>query len=102
VSGTNVGFIQLPTLDNTGVFFRSAVDPTLFLSYSATSDGTVKLWNGTKQSSYTIQPAGKYQSIMNQYWKQYIWVDKSGNVYLTKAGNPTDNSAQWQVKTNAF
>ena len=102
VSGTNVGFIQLPTLDNTGVFFRSAVDPTLFMSYTATSDGTVKLWNGTNQSSYTIQPAGNYQSIMNQYWKQYVWVDSNGNVFLTKSGDPTKNSAQWQVKTNAF
>lgn len=102
VSGSNVGFIQLPTLDNTGVFFRSAVDPTLFLSYTATSDGTVKLWQGTTDSSYTVQPAGSYQSIMNQYWKQYVWVDGKGNVYLTKAGDPSQSSAQWQVKPNSF
>lgn len=101
-NGPNIGFIQLPTLDTTGYFFRAALDPTLFLSYNGTSDGKVKLWAGTNQSSYTVQAAGSNQSIMNQHWKQYIWVDGNGNVFLTKDGDPTKNSAQWQVKTNAF
>jgi len=103
-SGTNIGFIQVPTADGTnGYYFRTATDPTLFLSYTAGSTGQVKLWNGTLQSSYTLPSAGNgYVGIMNQYWKQYIWVDGNGNVFLTSKGSISNKNSQWQVKTNAF
>lgn len=103
-NGTNIGFIQVPTADGTGgYYFRTAVDPTLFLSYTAGSTGQVKLWNGTLQSSYTLPSAGNgYVGIMNQYWKQYLWVDGNGNVFLTSKGNISNKNSQWQVKTNAF
>src|SRR5262249_4605978 len=58
-NGPNIGFIQVSTVDGTGgYYFRTATDPTLFLSYSAGSSGQVKLWNGTTQSSYTLPAAG--------------------------------------------
>ena len=101
-SGSNINFIQVATPDNTGFFFRSADDPTLFLSYTAGSTGQVKLWNGTLQSSYTLPAAGKNTGIKNQYWNQYMWVDSKGNVFLTSKGDPTSSSAQWQVKQGAF
>lgn len=45
--------------------YRATFDPYLFMSYAATSDGTVKLWNGTKQSSFAV--AGQladYESLL--------------------------------------
>lgn len=101
-SGPNLNFIQTATQDGTGFYFRSADDPTLFLSYSGGSSGQVKLWNGTTNSSYTLPAAGSNVGIKNQYYNQYMWVDGSGNVYLTSKGDPTSNSAQWQVKQGAF
>jgi hypothetical protein len=101
-TGPNLNFIQVNTADGTGYYFRSADNPTLFLSYSAGSSGQVKLWNGTTQSSYTLPPTEGYTAIMNQYWKQYFWVDDNGNVFLTSKGDPTKSSAQWTVKQNAF
>ena len=101
-SGPNLNFIQVATPDGTGYFFRSADDPTLFLSYSGGPSGQVKLWNGTTNSSYTLPPAGSNTGIMNQYYKQYMWVDGSGNVYLTSKGDPSTTAAQWTVKQNAF
>lgn len=100
--GPNLNLIQVPTPDGTGYYFRSANDPTLFLSYTAGSSGQVKLWNGTTNSSYTLPAAGQNTAIMNQYYKQYMWVDGKGNVYLTSKGDPTSNSAQWTVKQGAF
>ena len=83
--------------DDSGAFLRTTYDPYLFLSYAATADGTVKLWNGTKQSSYKLAPVnnGPARSILNLYWSQYIWADGKGNVYLTKAGSPSNQNAQW-------
>jgi hypothetical protein len=83
--------------DDNGAFLRTTYEPYLFLSYAATADGTVKLWNGTKQSSYKLTPVnnGPARSIMNLYWSQYIWADGKGNVYLTKAGSPGNQNAQW-------
>ncbi len=101
--GTNIGFIQVPTADGTGgYFFRSATDPTLFLSYSSSSSGSVKLWNGTSKSSYTRPPAGSYTGILNQAYQQYMWVDSSGLVHLNTTGDPKNTNSQWQVKTNTF
>ncbi|HEV7240917.1 MAG TPA: hemolysin D [Thermoanaerobaculia bacterium] len=100
-SGTNLNFIQVATPDKTGYYFRSANDPTLFLSYTAVA-GQVKLWQGTTNSSYTLPAAGGNTAIMNQYYKQYMWVDSKGNVYLSSTGDPTKNTAQWTVKQNAF
>ncbi|MGZ5433445.1 MAG: hemolysin D [Thermoanaerobaculia bacterium] len=101
-SGPNLNFIQVAMPNNTGYYFRSADDPTLFLSYTAGSSGQVKLWNGTLQSSYTLPAAGKYTGILNQYWNQYMWVDSKGNVFLSSKGDPSSSSAQWTVKQGAF
>lgn len=101
-AGPNLNLIQVATPDGSGYFFRSAQDPTLFLSYSGGSSGQVKLWNGTTNSSYTLPAAGSNTAIMNQYYQQYMWVDGSGNVYLSSKGDPTSNSAQWKVKQGAF
>lgn len=83
-----------------GTLLRATFDPSLFLSYSGTADGTVKLWNGTQESSFSIAgPAGPgRKAIMNLYWQQYIWVDGSGNVYLTRQGNPVNDNARWTVE----
>lgn len=80
---------------NQNVFLRARFDPYLFLSYSATSSGTVKLWAGTKESAYQLASAGNATSIMNTHWKQYIWADDQGRVFLTKAGDPKKPNAQW-------
>jgi hypothetical protein len=102
-NGANIGFIEVPTNDGTnGYYLRTAVDPTLFLSYTAGSAGQAKLWNGTTQSSYTFPAAGSYSGILNQYYNQYMWVDGNGNVFLTSKGNPSNNNSQWQIKQGAF
>jgi len=100
-SGTNLNFVQVATPDGTGYYFRSANDPTLFLSYTAVA-GQVKLWQGTTNSSYTLPAAGGNTAIMNQDYKQYMWVDSKGNVYLSSTGDPTKTAAQWRVNAGAF
>jgi hypothetical protein len=104
-SEPSIGFIQVSTGDGTGgYYFRTAGDPTLFLSYTETT-GQAKLWNDTLQSSYTLSPSATvkdYDTIMNQFWKQYLWVDRSGNVYMSKAGDPEQSTAWWIIKPGAF
>lgn len=104
LGGQPLDLIMVPTRDNVNgsstqnnYFFRATFDPWLFLSYSATSDGTVKLWNGTKNSSYEVGSAGQAKSIMNLYWKQYIWTDEN-YVYLTKKGDPKNMNSQWWIE----
>jgi len=100
-SGTNLNFIQVATPNGTGYYFRSAKDPTLFLSYTAVA-GQVKLWQGTTDSSYTLPAAGTNTAILNQYYNQYMWVDSNGNVYVSSSGDPTRAAAQWKVVQGAF
>jgi hypothetical protein len=104
LGGPPLDLIMVPTRDNlagtssqNNYFFRSTFDPWLFLSYTATADGTVKLWNGTRNSSYQVGTADQAKSIMNLYWKQFIWADEKGNVYLTKKGDPKNMNSQWAI-----
>jgi hypothetical protein len=104
LGGQPLDLIMVPTPDNVkgtitqnNYFFRSTFEPTLFLSYAATSDGTVKLWNGTRNSSYEVDSADQAKSIMNLYWNQYVWADEKGYVYLTKKGDPKNMNSQWAI-----
>jgi hypothetical protein len=103
LGGRPLDLIMVPTPDNVNgtstqnnYFFRATFDPWLFLSYGGTF-GAVKLWNGTRNSSYQIGSADQAKSIMNLYWKQYIWADDKGNVYLTKKGDPKNMNSQWAI-----
>jgi hypothetical protein len=104
-TGPSIGFIQVSTGDGTGgYYFRTAGDPTLFLSYTTTT-GKAMLWNDTLQSSYTLSASAtlkNYDTIMNQTWKQYLWVDRSGNVYVSSKGDPEESAAWWIIKPAAF
>jgi hypothetical protein len=104
LGGKPLDLIMVPTPDNVkgtstqnNYFFRATFEPWLFLSYTATSDGTVKLWNGTRNSSYKVASADQAKSIMNLYWNQYIWADDKGFVYLTKKGDPKNMNSQWAI-----
>lgn len=88
-SDPTLDLIVVGSWDN--AFLRARYAPSLFLSYAATSDGTVKLWNGTRQSSFKLG-----NTIMNLYWSQYVWND-NGQVRLTKAGKPDQPNAQWRI-----
>jgi hypothetical protein len=104
LGGPPLDLIMVPTRDNVkgtntqnNYFFRSTFEPSLFLSYTATADGTVKLWNGTRNSSYKVGSADQAKSIMNLYWQQYIWADEKGNVFLTRKGDPKNMNSQWAI-----
>jgi hypothetical protein len=95
VAGAPLDLIMDGTLVN--ALYRATFDPYLFMSYAATADGTVKLWNGTRQSSFAVARVANSQ-IMNLYWKQWVWADANGNVYLTRAGNPDNPNARWTIE----
>ncbi len=104
LGGQPLDLIMVPTPDNVSgsstqnnYFFRTRFDPWLFLSYTATADGTVKLWNGTKNSSYQIGQADQAKSIMNLHWKQYVWTDQN-YIYLTRKGDPKNMNSQWWIE----
>ncbi len=98
-----IGFIQVSTGDNSGGYYlRTAADPTLFLSYDVGPSGQVKLWNSTTQSSYTFPQAGPNSTIMNQFWKQYMWVDANGNVFLNSKGDPANTNARWGISVASY
>ena len=81
--------------------FRVASSPWLFLSYTGTT-GSVKLFNPfnpyvADPTNYTIRPAGNGVSIMNVYWKQYMWL-KGESPYITRHGNPANPDSQWLIE----
>ena len=81
---------------------RVANAPLLFLSYTSTT-GAVKLWSqewsAQDPASYKFSKTAKGWSIMNTYWKQYVWLyDKYQSPYLSREGNPSNLNAQWIIE----
>ena len=82
-------------------YMRATYSPRLFFSYKA-ADGLVKLWQGTDESKFKITPRGNAFTILNTYWSRYVWVDASGNLYVTSAGKPENANAQWMLRSVDF
>lgn len=104
--GSNLRFFQVPSLEGKSVFFRSADDPTLFLSYTALT-GRAELFKaaelGTqltiKDSSYNLrESAKKHTLIYSKKHEQYMWVNGAKEVYLSKEGKRHDDTAQWTIQ----
>jgi hypothetical protein len=91
-----LGLVAVDAAPQTGRYFRSLQDPTLFLSYAAIG-GAVKLYNSPSQATFLTeaQPNGRY-ALKNVYWNQWMW--RSGDlVYITGRGAPGNADAQWTL-----
>ena len=69
----------------------------LWMSYRG-STGAMKLVTDSKDASWQITPQGNVHGIRNTTYNDYIWTTSSGNIYLTRHGNPTDVDSQWIVE----
>ncbi len=84
--------------DNATIF-RSADDPLLFLSYRSEPKGRVQLYKPDLDdpSTYDLRPASHGGlSIMETYWKQYMWLDGDEPV-LNRSGKPYNLDANWRL-----
>lgn len=77
-----------------GQYFRTLQDPTLFLSYTATT-GAVKLYNSPNQASFlsVAIPGGRY-TLKNLHWNQWMWLSGE-SPYVSRTGDPGNANAQW-------
>lgn len=76
-------------------YLRVNSNADLFLSYTAVT-GAVKLYNSPVQASFEIKQSGNIWTILNTYWKDYMWLNtKTQSPYITKSGNAKQASAQW-------
>jgi len=77
-----------------GQFFRTLQDPTLFLSFTATT-GAMKLYNSPSQANFlpVALPGGRY-TLKNVYWNQWMWLSGE-SPYVSRTGNPGNANAQW-------
>ena len=96
---TPLDFIMVGPQDD--AVFRVASSPWLFLSYTNTT-GSVKLFNPFQPyvadpTNYVVRSAPTGSSIMNIYWKQYMWL-KDQSPYITRQGNPANPDSQWLIE----
>lgn len=85
-------FVQVPTGDGNGFYYRSPVAPSLFLSYRGAT-GAVKLYDSPSDAAFTPRDGG----LMSNYWNMWVWLDKE-SPYITRSGNPANSNAQWTVE----
>ena len=81
--------------------YRATFAPSVFLSYN--TPGRIKLYNAYKVGSplsptnWVTAPAANGFSLLNAYWKRYIWLDGEWP-WLTAKGNPTQKHSQWYIE----
>ena len=77
-----------------GQFFRTLQDPSLFLSYTATT-GAVKLYDSPNQASFlSVAMPGGRQALKNLHWNQWMWLSGE-SPYVSRGGDPGNANAQW-------
>lgn len=60
--------------------------------------GAVKLYSDAGGATFTVKSLGKGAfSIYSVSRRQYMWVDASGEPYITSKGDPTKENARWEV-----
>jgi hypothetical protein len=79
--------------DRNNALYRATFAPELFLSYNLTP-GDGKLWNGTQDSSYRLDPAGSGFGIYNLHWKNYFWLN-GDTLRLSGSGDKNKPAGQW-------
>jgi hypothetical protein len=94
-AGTPVDFTRVGS--GSSVYFRARYAPSLFFSYKLTS-GDAKLWNGTSDSNYRLDPQTQGFAIYNPRWSDYFWLN--GLIpRLSGSGNPSNTNARWYIDT---
>ncbi|HYC89696.1 MAG TPA: hemolysin D [Thermoanaerobaculia bacterium] len=92
--GTPVDFTRVGSGSN--VYFRARYAPSLFFSYKFTS-GDAKLWKGTSDSNYRLDPQTQGYAIYNPRWSDYFWL-KGLIPRLDSDGNPSNANARWSIE----
>ncbi len=91
--GAPIDFIRVG--DGSNVFFRARYAPSLFLSYNLTP-GDAKLWAGTAESNYRLDPQSQGVGIFNPRWGNYFWLN--GEIpRLNRSGDPKNANARWYL-----
>jgi hypothetical protein len=94
-AGTPIDFTRGGS--GSSVYFRARYAPSLFFSYKFTS-GDAKLWNGTSDSNYRLDPQTQGFAIFNPRWSDYFWLN--GLIpRLSGSGNPSNANARWYIDT---
>jgi hypothetical protein len=92
-AGTPIDFTRVGS--GSSVYFRARYAPSLFFSYKFTS-GDAKLWNGTSDSNYRLDPQTQGFAIYNPKWSDYFWLN--GLIpRLSGSGNPSNTNARWYI-----
>lgn len=95
---TAVEFISV-TGKNQQVYFRARENAELFLSYSASSSGYVKLWDSAKDSGFDLIDQGGVWNLKNTRWEQYVWLDSSSQqLHLNRHGKAGNDNAKWVIE----
>lgn len=98
-SGTHpLAFVGVTGKDQQ-VYFRSRYNAELFLSYSASFSGYVKLWDSAKDSGFSLIDQGGVWNLKNTRWDQYVWLDTSSQqLHLNRYGKANNNNAKWTIE----
>jgi len=81
--------------------YRATFAPSIFLSYD--TPGRIKFYNPYKAgaplspTNWLTAPAPNGWSIMNHFWKRYIWLDGEWP-WLTWRGSPGERHSQWAIE----
>jgi hypothetical protein len=67
-----------------------------FLSYRGTT-GAMKLVSDQTDAYWQLQKIGDKYAIRNLGYNDYVWATDSGEAYLTRSGDPTNDDALWYV-----
>ena len=75
--------------------FRVAGQP-YFLSYRGTT-GAMKLVADPCEAIWQLQKQGDRYAVRNLSYNDYMWTCDSGEVYLTRHGDPGTSEGQWFI-----
>lgn len=93
--GAPIDFMQVG--NNSSSYFRSAVNPELFLSYRELT-GAVKLESTPLDAAFEItNAANNSRALRNLRWNNYMWLYNE-SPYITKDGNPANTNARWTLE----
>jgi hypothetical protein len=92
-AGTPIDFTRVGS--GSSIYFRARFAPSLFFSYALVS-GDAKLWNGTSDSNYRLDPQTQGYAIYNPKWSDYFWLN--GLIpRLDRHGSPSNTNARWYI-----